>query len=172
VATLRRQLGESDDLADRGDVGFRGTTPLRAQRPLTAAPACDDTCIMTQISKYPATPKQAAARKGRLDSSLDAALFKALSDPTRLSLLACIAKCGRGCSVSEVAECCSVDFSVVSRHLQVLAQAGVLEAAKEGRIVRYRVRYTELMGTLRGLADALEQCCPDCATDCEPSCAC
>ena len=62
---------------------------------------------MTQISKQrPATPKQAAARPSPLDAQLDPALFKALGDPTRVSLLACIAKCGRGCSVSEVAECC------------------------------------------------------------------
>src|SRR5687768_9795040 len=129
---------------------------------------------MTQISKRrPATPKQAAARRSPIDARLDPALFKALGDPTRVSLLACIAKCGRGCSVSEVAECCSVDLSVVSRHLALLAQAGALEPTKEGRTVRYRVRYAELASALRGLADALEECCPDCCTDdCQPSCAC
>jgi ArsR family transcriptional regulator len=128
---------------------------------------------MTQISKWPDTPKEAAASKGRIDARLDPVLFKALSDPTRLSLLACIAKCGRGCSVSEVAECCSVDLSVVSRHLAVLAHAGALEPTREGRIVRYRVRYSELVESLRGLADALEECCPECTTDdCGPSCAC
>ena len=127
---------------------------------------------MVQISKQrPATPKQAAARKGQLDRRLDPALFKALSDPTRVSLLACIAKCGRGCAVSEVAECCSVDLSVVSRHLAILAQAGVLEATKEGRTVRYRARYAELTSALRSLADALEECCPqECGPD--ESCGC
>jgi DNA-binding transcriptional ArsR family regulator len=128
---------------------------------------------MTQISKYPATPKQAAARRGQIDARLDASLFKALADPTRLALFACIAKCGRGCSVTEVAECCSIDFSVVSRHLGILAQAGVLDSTKEGRVVRYRARYSELSEALRGLADAIEKCCPDCCTDdCDSSCAC
>jgi DNA-binding transcriptional ArsR family regulator len=108
----------------------------------------------------PATPKQAAARCGPLDRLLDPELFKAFCDPTRASLIACIAKCGRGCSVGEVAECCSVDLSVVSRHLALLARAGVLEATKEGRTVFYRVRYDELCQTLRALADALEGCCP------------
>jgi DNA-binding transcriptional ArsR family regulator len=128
---------------------------------------------MTQLSKYPATPKQAAARREPIDASLDAALFKALADPTRLALFACIAKCGRGCSVTEVAECCSIDLSVVSRHLGILAQAGALEPTKEGRMVRYRVRYNELSAALRGLADAIDACCPDCRPDdCVPSCAC
>lgn len=117
---------------------------------------------MTQIRKKkpPSTPKQAAACCGPVDELLDPALFKAFSDPTRVSLLACIAKCGRGCSVGEVAECCSVDFSVVSRHLALLARSGVLESTKEGRTVFYRVRYTELVHSLRSLADALEDCCP------------
>jgi ArsR family transcriptional regulator len=121
---------------------------------------------MTQISKQrptarPSTPRQAAARSGPIDESLDAELFKALSDPTRAALVACIAKCGRGCAVTEVAECCSVDLSVVSRHLAQLARAGVLESEREGRMVRYRVRYRELTRSLRALADALDQCCPD-----------
>jgi DNA-binding transcriptional ArsR family regulator len=116
---------------------------------------------MTQVSKgRPATPKQAAARRTTLDEELDSDLFKALADPTRASLLACIAKCGRGCSVTEVAECCSVDMSVVSRHLALLARSGVLEPSKEGRVVRYRVRYADVTAALRSLASALEGCCP------------
>jgi ArsR family transcriptional regulator len=117
---------------------------------------------MTQAHKRrrPATPKQAAACCGPVDQLLDPVLFKALSDPTRVSLIACIAKCGRKCSVGEVAECCSVDFSVVSRHLSLLARSGVLEATKQGRTMFYRVRYAELCRSLRSLADALDECCP------------
>lgn len=106
------------------------------------------------------TPKQAAACCGPVDELLDPALFKALCEPTRLQLLACLAKCARPCSVSEVAECCAVDYSVVARHLQVLERAGVLAAAREGRTVWYRVRYRELSGQLRALAAAIETCGP------------
>jgi len=116
---------------------------------------------MTQITKHrPTTPKQAAKRVFPLDKALDAELFKALSDPTRLKLLACLSKCGRMCSVTEVAECCSVDFSVVSRHLSMLADAGVLESKKDGRTVFYQVQFARLCGALRSIADAIEQCCP------------
>lgn len=116
----------------------------------------------------PATPRQAAARKSPLDALLDPELFKALCDPTRVSLLACLAKCGRACSVGEVAECCRVDLSVVSRHLSQLADAGVLESSKQGRAVFYRVRFTDLSAKLRALADAIDSCCPDgsCTTEC------
>jgi len=118
-------------------------------------------CMMTQISNNLArNPRQAARRVGPLDRALEPALFKALCDPTRARLLACLAKCGRACSVGEVAECCSVDFSVVSRHLALLARAGVVESIKQGRTVMYVVRFAELSRSLRALADAFDACCP------------
>jgi ArsR family transcriptional regulator, arsenate/arsenite/antimonite-responsive transcriptional repressor len=126
--------------------------------------------MMTQVTKHkPLTPKQASKRSAPIDKVLDPEFFKALSDPTRLKLLACLAKCGRMCSVTEVAECCSVDFSVVSRHLSMLAGAGVLQAKKEGRTMFYQVQYEHLSDSLRALADAIDNCCPDgscCTGDC------
>jgi ArsR family transcriptional regulator len=117
---------------------------------------------MTQVSKrQPISPKQAAQRSALIDRALAPELFKTLSDPTRAKLIACLAKCGRMCSVTEVAECCSVDFSVVSRHLTMLADAGVLESRKDGRTVFYQVQYKQLCTALRALADAIEECCPD-----------
>jgi ArsR family transcriptional regulator len=127
--------------------------------------------MMTQVrNKRPAAnPRQAACRAGPLDALLAPALFRALSDPTRASLVACIAKCARGCTVSEVAECCAVDLSVVSRHLALLARSGVLDASKRGRTVYYSVRYGSLSQHLRDLAAALDACRPtngDCRDGC------
>jgi ArsR family transcriptional regulator len=62
--------------------------------------------------------------------------------------------------VTQAAECCSVDLSVVSRHLAILRDAGVLSVRKQGRQIFYDVRYAELARTLRGLAEAIEACCP------------
>ena len=123
---------------------------------------------MVQISKRrPRSPVQAAKVDRPIDGLLNPALFRALSDPTRLRLLACLAKCARPCSVGEVAECCSVDLSVVSRHLGELARAGLLESTKQGRTVSYRVRFAEVAGVFRALADALEECCPEaCGCEC------
>jgi ArsR family transcriptional regulator len=116
-----------------------------------------NTCIMTQRSKQlPLTPKAAACCSGPIDDLLDPEFFKGLCDSTRLKLLGCLAKCGRACSVSEVAECCLVDFSVVSRHLALLERSGIVESAKVGRVVSYTVKYEHLADRLRSLADALE----------------
>ncbi len=108
--------------------------------------------------KIPATPLQAAERKSRLDDLLDAAMFRALSDATRLRLLACLAKCARSCSVSEIGECCDVDLSVVSRHLAILEEAGIVGQERQGRNRLYHVRFERVSGALRGLADALDEC--------------
>ncbi len=88
-------------------------------------------------------------------------VFKALGDPNRLTILSQLVQGGDDQSVSQVASCCTVDLSVVSRHLGLLRNAGVVESARHGKEVRYRVRVEELVGMLRGLADALESCCPD-----------
>ncbi|GAA5509040.1 metalloregulator ArsR/SmtB family transcription factor [Novipirellula caenicola] len=104
--------------------------------------------------------KQASLCTGPIDDLLDADLFKALGEPTRLKLLSCLAKGGRPCSVTELTECCEVDFSVVSRHLSVLEKAGVLTATKQGRTVFYAVRYKHLNEVFRELAKAIEDCRP------------
>jgi ArsR family transcriptional regulator len=87
-------------------------------------------------------------------------LFRALGDPNRLAILVALSDGGSERTVSDVASCCPVDLSVVSRHLRTLRDAGVVEARKQGKEVLYRVRFDALVGILRSLADALEACCP------------
>lgn len=118
-------------------------------------------CMMTQVrTRRPTSPAEASACCGPIDDLLDPALFKALCDPTRAKFLACLVKCGRPCGVGEVAACCSVDLSVVSRHLRTLEAAGVLASVKSGRTVSYEVRWESLSGLLRDLADAIARSGP------------
>lgn len=112
---------------------------------------------MAQMNTNRSRP--AAARKD-LTSALDANLFKALGDPTRLHLLACLAGCCRACSVGEVAACTDVDLSVVSRHLAQLAKAGVITGKRDGKSVRYTIAYGPLSDALRRLSEAVSACNP------------
>ncbi len=91
-----------------------------------------------------------------LESLLSPEWFKALADGNRVSLLIELARCGRPCSVSELSNCCAVDFSVVSRHLKILQAAGIVSAEKDGKQVMYTARVADLIGLLRKLADSLE----------------
>ncbi|MCK6483189.1 MAG: winged helix-turn-helix transcriptional regulator [Phycisphaerae bacterium] len=121
------------------------------------------------MSKHrPRSPRRSPSRRraaatccAPLDALLDPRLFRALGDPTRIALLVRLARCRGPCSVGEAAACCAVDLSVVSRHLALLHDAGVLSARKKGRTVLYSVRYGELCRALRALADSIEACCPN-----------
>ncbi len=53
---------------------------------------------------------------------------------------------------------------MVSRHLAMLRDAGILSAEKRGKEVYYTVRCEEVVGLLRRIADALEACCPETKT--------
>jgi DNA-binding transcriptional ArsR family regulator len=83
-------------------------------------------------------------------------LFSSLCDPNRLTLLLELARADKRCSVSELARFCPVDLSVVSRHLDVLRRACLVEREKQGREVLYSVQREEVARTLRQLADAIE----------------
>lgn len=93
-----------------------------------------------------------------LEEHLDADLFRALCDPTRLVLVARLCLASSPMTVTEAAQGIGVHLSVVSRHLSKLRDADVVHAEKLGRQVRYRLDNARLVGALRGLADAVEAC--------------
>ena len=87
-------------------------------------------------------------------------IFKVLSDSNRLSLITHLCQC-REANVGELSKCCSIDLSVVSRHLSKLKNAGVLSANKKGKEVYYELKASDLSRMLRELADEIEKadCC-------------
>jgi len=96
-----------------------------------------------------------------LGKLLEPRFFKALGDGNRIALLARLAAIYRPCTVSEIACCCPVDLSVVSRHLGILRDANIVEANRKGKEVHYTVRYDILAETFRNIADAIDACCVD-----------
>ena len=106
------------------------------------------------------TPKQAARRRAAFDRLIDPDLLKALAEPPRAKLLSCLLKCHRPCSVTEGAQCCSVDFSMVARHLATMERAGLLTSEKQGRTVWYTADGPALAAHFRALADAIDEFSP------------
>lgn len=113
---------------------------------------------MTQMNKQ--TDNPCCGDQRPLEELMEARFFKALGDPGRLELLVRLARCGRPCSVGEIAKCCPIDMSVVSRHLAKLREAGILRCERQGKEVYYTVCAPDLVATLRAIADAMEACCP------------
>lgn len=86
--------------------------------------------------------------------------FKALADPTRAALLLHMAGTDGPHTVTGLAAHLPVDVSVVSRHLRVLREVGVVTGEKRGKEMLHRLDCGDLIHMLRNLADALESCCP------------
>ncbi len=104
--------------------------------------------------------EQAAAQCAAI---LDEKFFKALSEPARLAVFREVVLIGPA-DIGQIAERLPQDRSVISRHLQVLADAGIVVADKQGRHVHYQVdgpemirRLEEILGVVRLLQPI---CCP------------
>lgn len=122
-------------------------------------------CMMVQLNKpdggTASTTAAGLCCSSALAGLLSPRLFRALADPTRLSLLVRLAEGREPCTVGQVAAGSGVDLSVVSRHLAVLREAGVITCDKRGKEVWCSVQTSAVAQILRDLADALDTCCPD-----------
>jgi ArsR family transcriptional regulator len=86
----------------------------------------------------------------------EAALFKALSDPTRLRLVVLLAIQGEIC-VCKLSGALDEPQYKISRHLGILRSAGVVDARREGAWMHYRLAEPRT---------ELEKCLQECFRDC------
>jgi DNA-binding transcriptional ArsR family regulator len=80
--------------------------------------------------------------KGPLDRSTAteyASWFKALADPTRVQVVALLARRGEPMSVGEIVAAVEVGQSTVSAHLKVLAEVRFVLAERRGTAAYYRI---------------------------------
>ena len=68
------------------------------------------------------------------------AVFSALSDPVRRAILEMIAE--RELLVSEIASAFDISLQAVSRHIQVLVRAGLVQQQRSGRIISQQIYTT------------------------------
>lgn len=119
-------------------------------------------CTMTQMSKRDLSHSMPEGCCQGLADLLSPLFFKALCDPNRLMILCRLGgECCAARTVTQIAECCPINVSVVSRHLAMLRDAGILKAEKRGKEVYYSIRTDPLVSTFRAIADAVEACCPE-----------
>ena len=104
--------------------------------------------IFAQICKY--TPMS----QNEIQETAD--FLKALGEFNRLSLVYKLCECQAPQNAMCLCDCCSVDASVVSRHLKTLAQAGILKLDKNGRERTYALDRVNVAKELRALATKIE----------------
>ena len=83
-------------------------------------------------------------------------LLRALGEFNRLSLVYELCQCQQPRNAMCLCDCCSVDASVASRHLKVLAQEGVVHMEKKGRERIYSLNRADIAQKLRAFADQIE----------------
>ena len=88
-------------------------------------------------------------------------LFKALCDGNRVAILRWLAEQGQPLPVGRIAGCCSVDLSVVSRHLAVLRDAGLLRAPAD-----HHPKGDEEMNADQDQDTSASGCCCGCRCSC------
>ncbi|MBI4720764.1 MAG: metalloregulator ArsR/SmtB family transcription factor [Chitinivibrionia bacterium] len=89
----------------------------------------------------------------------EAALFKVLSDPTRLRLAVLLASKGETC-VCYLAQALGEPDFKISRHLGIMRSSGMVEARREGTWMYYK-----LASPRRRLERCLRECLKNCLTD-------
>lgn len=68
--------------------------------------------------------------------------FKALNDPTRRSILERLRQ--RDMTAGEIADCFAVSKPTISHHLDLLKQAGLILAEKDGQFINYSLNTSVL----------------------------
>lgn len=92
--------------------------------------------------------------------------FKALSDPTRVRILALLRQRGQSCCgligrkepglcACDIQQSVELSQSVVNHHMQILIRAGLVTAEKRGRWVYYRRNDAAIAGLAEMLARAV-----------------
>lgn len=98
-----------------------------------------------------------------LVKALDSKLFKALTDPTRTQILKFLMLNSRA-DISTIANHFPQDRSVISRHLHLMNESGLLIAEKETRHRFYSINgekvLCEFETIVHNLKACLHVCCP------------
>jgi len=82
-------------------------------------------------------------------------LFKSLQDPTRRSILNMLKK--RDMSAGEIADSFSMSKPSVSYHLDLLKQAGLVSARREGQYIFYSLETTVLYESISWFMDLMKK---------------
>ena len=111
----------------------------------TALKCCDSTIQVTQ----------------ELIDVWDEKFFKMLGEPVRMEILKYLMLHGRS-DIGSISESLPQDRSVISRHLQLMLDNGVLNWEKETRHRYYSISGPELIKKMELLMDSLRKCISVC----------
>jgi DNA-binding transcriptional ArsR family regulator len=99
-----------------------------------------------------------------LVKALDSKIIKALTEPARAQILKFLMLNGRS-DISTIAENLPQDRSVISRHLNMLAEAGIVIAEKETRHRFYTINGAVFLNEFEVIVDNIKKCMAECCPE-------
>jgi ArsR family transcriptional regulator, arsenate/arsenite/antimonite-responsive transcriptional repressor len=103
-----------------------------------------------------------------VDADRSAALFASLADPARLRILAVLADTGR--CVCDIRRAVPIAANLLSYHLRVLREAGLIEGSRRGRWIDYHLAADSAALVARALHTAGFDAVVDQPAGCSDSC--
>jgi DNA-binding transcriptional ArsR family regulator len=96
--------------------------------------------------------RKRSSLSSKLSIQQRAKVFKALSDPTRLSIVEMLADCDEMCG-SEIADKLGISLALLCHHWSALEHAGLITKRKEGQTASISLNHELLSDCLKGLLD-------------------
>lgn len=110
------------------------------------------------------TANKAPKAVNDLVKALDSKVVKALTEPARAEILKFLMLNGRS-DISTIAENLPQDRSVISRHLNLLAEAGIVIAEKETRHKFYTINGSAFLKEFEGITENIKKCMAECCPE-------
>lgn len=124
-----------------------------------------DICIDVHIIRSMET-KQTETKEQIVQNFLsvfDSKIFKTLSEPVRREILKVLLLHGRS-DIGAIAQQLPQDRSVISRHLQLMHEVGILNCTKESRFRYYSINGEHFLAAFEKFSEelkcCLDECCP------------
>jgi len=99
-----------------------------------------------------------------LVKALDSKVIRALTEPARAQILKFLMLNGRS-DISTIAEHLPQDRSVISRHLNMMAEAGIVIAEKETRHRYYTINGATFLSEFETIVDNIKKCMAECCPE-------
>jgi DNA-binding transcriptional ArsR family regulator len=110
-----------------------------------------------------ATPKTEIVEE--LVKAFDSKFFKTLSEPVRVQIIKFILLNGRA-DIGTIADHMPQDRSVISRHLSLMHEVGILNCEKENRHMFYEINGEAFLERLENITEQIRKSIPECCPSC------
>ncbi|MFH2012034.1 MAG: metalloregulator ArsR/SmtB family transcription factor [Pseudomonadota bacterium] len=101
----------------------------------------------------------------KLVDVLDSKFFKSMGEPVRVQIIRFLLLNGRA-DIGAIAENMPQDRSVISRHLNLMQEAGILNCKKESRHMFYSINATGFLNRFANITELLKTCIKECFPSC------